>query len=156
MEIKLREMIDDDLPIIFAFEQEPEANWMAAFTAKDPADDAAFLAHWAKVRADPGITLRTILADGQVAGSISCHSWFGDPEISYWIGQAYWGKGIASQALAEFLKIVTVRPLYGRAVKDNVTSIRVMEKCGFTRHGEGKGFANARQAEVEEVILVLV
>ncbi len=156
MEIKLREMIDDDLPIIFAFEQEPEANWMAAFTAKDPADYPAFLAHWAKVRADPGITLRTILADGQVAGSISCHSWFGDPEITYWIGQAYWGKGIASQSLAEFLKIVTVRPLYGRAVKDNVTSIRVMEKCGFTRHGEGKGFANARQAEVEEVILVLV
>jgi len=87
MEIKLREMIDDDLPIIFAFEQEPEANWMAAFTAKDPADYPAFLAHWAKVRADPGITLRTILADGQVAGSISCHSWFGDPEITYWIGQ---------------------------------------------------------------------
>jgi len=155
MEITLREMIDDDLPIIFAFEQEPEANWMAAFTAKDPADYAAFLAHWAKVRADPGVTLRTILVDGRVAGSVVCHAWFGDPEISYWIGQAFWGKGVATQALTEFLKIVTLRPLFGRAVKDNIASIRVLEKCGFVQYGEGRGFANVRQAEVEEVILIL-
>lgn len=156
MEITLREMTDDDLPILFAFEQEPEANWMAAFTAKDPADYAAFLAHWAKVRADPGITLRIILADGRPVGSVVCHAWFGDPEISYWLGREFWGQGVATRALELLLKIVTTRPIYARVVKDNHGSIRVLEKCGFTRHAEGRGFANARQAEVEEWVYILV
>jgi RimJ/RimL family protein N-acetyltransferase len=40
-------------------------------------------------------------------------------------------------------------------VKDNIASIRVLEKCGFTIFGYDKGFANARGEVVEEVILKL-
>jgi RimJ/RimL family protein N-acetyltransferase len=50
---------------------------------------------------------------------------------------------------------VKVRPLYARVVKDNIASLRVLEKCGFARIGEDKGFANARGEEVEEFILRL-
>ncbi|MDQ3537205.1 MAG: GNAT family N-acetyltransferase, partial [Actinomycetota bacterium] len=39
-----------------------------------------------------------------------------------------------------------------RAAKDNIASIRVLEKCGFTVSGEDRGFANARDAEVDEFI----
>jgi hypothetical protein len=56
---------------------------MAAFTAKDPTDRQAFDAHWGKILADKGITLRTILYDGKVAGSVLCHAWGGEIEISY-------------------------------------------------------------------------
>jgi RimJ/RimL family protein N-acetyltransferase len=44
------------------------------------------------------------------------------------------------------------RPLYGRTAFDNVGSQKVLEKCGFVRTGQDKGFANARQAEIEEYI----
>ena len=154
-DILLRAVTDSDLPIFFEQQLDKYANFMAAFTAKDPADHMAFSAHWAKIMADPGITIRTIQVDGQVAGHVSVHGWFGEPEVSYWIGKAFWGQGVASLALAQFLNIVTVRPLYARVAKDNLASLRVLEKCGFTIRGEGKGFSNARGMEVEEFILNL-
>ena len=153
--IQLREVSSHDLPIFFEQQLDPEANWMAAFTAKDPADRGTFEAHWAKVLADKGITIRTILYDGQVAGSVLCHSWGGEPEISYWLGMEYWGRGIATQSLALFLQVVTNRPLTARVVKDNIASNRVLEKNGFTLTGEGKWFSNARGKEVEELVWVL-
>lgn len=47
------------------------------------------------------------------------------------------------------------RPLYARAAKDNVASIRVLEKCGFRISGYERAFANARGEEIEEAILEL-
>jgi RimJ/RimL family protein N-acetyltransferase len=47
------------------------------------------------------------------------------------------------------------RPIYARVAKDNVASLRVLEKCGFTITGQAKGFANARGEEIEEWILEL-
>ena len=29
----------------------------------------------------------------------------------YWLGKEYWGKGIATQALAEYINVVKIRPL---------------------------------------------
>jgi GNAT superfamily N-acetyltransferase len=81
--------------------------------------------------------------------------WSGKPEVSYWLGREFWGKGIATTALRLFLSVVAVRPLYARAARDNAASIRVLEKCGFTIAGSARGFANARGAEVEEMVLVL-
>lgn len=71
------------------------------------------------------------------------------------MGREFWGRGLATAALAQFLQIQTTRPLYARAAKDNVASIRVLQKCGFTICGQDKGFANGRLAEVEEYILKL-
>lgn len=105
--------------------------------------------------ADDSITIMTILFEGHVAGSILCHGWFGDPEISFWMGKEYRRKGIAIQALSAFLDLLETRPLYARAAKDNVGSMRVLEKYGFTIAGEDKGFSNARGEEVEEFILKL-
>jgi RimJ/RimL family protein N-acetyltransferase len=96
--LRLREMIADDLLIFFEQQLDPDANWMAAFTAKDPTDRGAFDEHWEKVLADRGLTIRTILLDGQVAGSVLCHAWGCQPEISYWLGREFWGKNIASEA----------------------------------------------------------
>jgi RimJ/RimL family protein N-acetyltransferase len=128
---------------------------MAAFTAKDPSDKEAFTAHWAKIGGDEGITLRTIIFGGKIAGHIVCHGWFGDPEISYWIGKEYWGQGVATRALEEFMVILDKRPLYARTAKDNIASIRVLEKGGFRLSSHDKGFANARGEEIEESIYIL-
>lgn len=148
----LRSVADEDLSIFFEHQLDPEASWMAAFTAKDPTDRQSFDAHWQKVLADKTITIRTILWHGEVAGSVLCHSWGGDPEVSYWLGKPYWGKGIATQALALFLQVVGDRPLYARVAKDNIPSIRVLEKNGFTLSGEGRWFSNARGKEISELV----
>jgi RimJ/RimL family protein N-acetyltransferase len=155
-DVLLRDVTMSDLPIFFDHQREPEANWMAAFTIEDPANWDAFMAHWTKILGDETITIQTILFDGQVAGSVlSYRDEDEQPEVSYWIGKPYWGKGITTRALSAFLEHIKARPLYARAAQDNIGSLRVLEKCGFTRIGEGRGFAEARGEEVEEFLLRL-
>jgi RimJ/RimL family protein N-acetyltransferase len=154
--IVLRDVMMSDLPIFFDQQLDPEANRMAAFTRKDPADRDAFMAHWAKILRDETITIQTILFDGQVAGSVLSYvDEDGQREVSYWIGRPYWGKGVATRGLLAFLDHIKVRPLYARVAQDNIGSLRVLEKCRFTRIGEGRGFSEARGQEVEEFLLRL-
>jgi RimJ/RimL family protein N-acetyltransferase len=153
--VHLRAVIDDDLPIFYEQQLDPEANHMAAFTTADPHDRAAFAAHWAKIRDNPEITNRTILWQEQVAGHIASFMRDGDLEVTYWLGRPYWGKGIATAALRQFLDEVTARPIHGRAAADNVASRRVLEKCGFVVTGHDRGFAESRKAEIDEVVLRL-
>ena len=153
----LRAVIDSDLPIFFAQQLDPDANYMTAFTAKDPSNREAFDAHWDKIRAEPTILIRTILCDGQVAGSVLSYEEDGRPEVSYGLGREFWGKGIATWALGEFLREVNLkRPMYARVAKDNLGSRRVLEKCGFAVIGEERGYANARGMEIEELLLELM
>lgn len=153
--ILLRDVEASDLPIFYEQQLDPEANSMAAFTAKDPTDREAFLHHWHKILNDESTTNKTIISGEQVAGSVSSYrdEEMEGPEVTYWLGKSYWGQGIATQALRALLDIVQVRPIFGRCAKDNLASRRVLEKCGFTVCGEGRGYANARGTEIEELIL---
>jgi RimJ/RimL family protein N-acetyltransferase len=155
--VALRDVREADLPIFFEHQLDADANRMAAFSAEDPADRDAFMDKWGRILVEETIPIRTIVVDGQVAGHVLCwtDAALGKPEVSYWIGKEFWGKGVATRALARFLVHVQVRPIYGRAAKDNLGSLRVLEKCGFAIVGAGKGFANARGEAVEELILEL-
>ena len=154
-DVQLRPVAAGDLLIFFEHQRDPLGVHMAAFTVKDPDDRAAFDDHWRWLRNDPTILMRTIAVDGQPAGHVS--SYVGDVglEVTYWLGREYWGRGIASAALQAFLRVQTQRPLRGRAAADNAASLRVMEKCGFVRIGHDRGYANARRAEIDEVLLEL-
>lgn len=155
--VQLRDVTGNDLPFLFEQQLDPEANRMAAFTALNPSDREAFMRKWAGILGDEAMMKQTILFDGRVAGHILSFvaPWSGEREVTYWLGKEYWGKGIATQALEQFLRRQTARPLHARAAKDNVASIRVLEKCGFVKTGEDKGFANARGGEIEEVVMEL-
>ncbi|PYQ34013.1 MAG: hypothetical protein DMF55_10480, partial [Acidobacteria bacterium] len=85
------------------------------------------------------VAKKTILFDGRVAGNIVSFQQLGRPLVGYWIGKEYWGRGIATRALSEFLNHVTARPLHARVAKHNRASIRVLEKCGFRICGEDRG-----------------
>lgn len=156
-DVTLREVREADLLVFFEHQLDADANRMAAFSAEDPADRDAFMAKWMMILGDEAIPIKTIVFDGQVAGHVLrwMDAELGKPEVSYWLGKEFWGQGIATRALAMFLEHVRERPIYGRAAKDNVGSLRVLEKCGFVMQGAGKGFANARGEEVEELILEL-
>jgi RimJ/RimL family protein N-acetyltransferase len=153
--VELRDVEAADLPWFFEFERDARACWMAAFTAEDPSDREAFDAHWRKVLANPAITKRTIVFDGKVAGYAACFEREGVPEVCYWIGPAYWGKGIATRALRLLVGELPARPLFARVAKDNLASLRVLAKCGFVVCGEGRYFAAARGQEIEEAVLRL-
>ena len=125
----LREVVEADLPILHEYELDPEAAAMAAFP---PREREAFMAHWAKLLANDSVLTRTIVCDGEVAGNIGCwQDADGRTFVGYWIGRQFWGRGLATRALAELTAGVDTRPLYAYVVKHNVASIRVLEKCGF-------------------------
>lgn len=134
--ISLREVRDADLPALFEHQRDPESVRMADFPARD---HDAFLAHWARIRADDVNLLRTIEIDGQVAGTVLSFPRDGVREVGYWIDRALWGRGIATRALAAFLEVERTRPLYAGVAKLNAGSVRVLEKCGFRHHHETEG-----------------
>jgi RimJ/RimL family protein N-acetyltransferase len=150
--LHLRDVREEDLPIFFIHQADTEAARMAAFT---PRDQDVFMAHWAKILSDEKVDKQTILFDGRVAGNIVSFEVSGEREVGYWIGKEYWGRGIATQALREFLKQVKSRPLYAHAAKHNLGSLRVLEKCGFTCIGEDAIYSALHGADVEEYILIL-
>jgi RimJ/RimL family protein N-acetyltransferase len=151
----LRDVREDDLPVFFEQQRDPDANFMAAFTAKDPNDRGAFDAHWQKILGDDAIEKQTIVVDGIVAGNISRFEMFGEPSICYWIGKEFWGRGVATAALSAFLAKSPERPLFARVAFDNHGSRRVLEKCGFAVTGQERGFANARGQEIDELVFTL-
>jgi RimJ/RimL family protein N-acetyltransferase len=155
-DVVLREVAAADLPTFFEQQLDAGANYMAAFTAADPSDREAFMARWARLLADERIHKKSVTVDGRLAGHVVSFEQSGEREVSYWLGREFWGRGVASRALALFLEQEGTRPLYARAAKDNVASLRVLAKCGFEIVGEDKGYANARGAETEEFILRLV
>lgn len=88
---------------------------------------------WARIRVGDGNILRTIEADGAVAGNVLSWEQDGQRLIGYWVGREYWGHGVATRALALFADQLATRPLYAHVAVHNVGSIRVLEKCGFQR-----------------------
>ena len=128
MNVCLREVQDSDLGAFYQHQLDPEATRMAAFPSRDW---DAFTAHWAKIIAGTSGVVQTIVFDGAVAGNICCWQDSGEQLVGYWIGREYWGKGIATAALAKFIERMPHRPLVARVATHNVASIRVLEKCGF-------------------------
>ncbi|MGH3017500.1 MAG: GNAT family N-acetyltransferase [Gaiellaceae bacterium] len=152
---ELREVRDEDLPLLFEQWADPVAMHMAAFTAPEHMNRKAFERRWSRLRADETVLNRVIVVDGDVVGTIGSWGDSHEREVTYWIGRSYWGKGIATDALDAFLRVDRTRPLHARVASDNVASLRVLEKCGFRIIATERNFAEARSAEIEELVLRL-
>lgn len=150
--VRLRDVEDRDLELFFHYEADPQAVEMAAFPARDK---DRFAAHWAKVRGDDTLVVRTIVADGVVAGNIGSWPDNGQQLLGYWVGREFWGRGVATQALALLVDEVPIRPLYAHVVPHNLGSIRVLEKCGFRRDRAEEAKAPAPDDSIEELVYVL-
>lgn len=94
--------------------------------------------------------VRAICADDHVVGCVALirgddvHS--RTAELGYWITPAYWGHGIAGQAVSmmcdEFLDGEQLDRIYATPYATNHTSHRVLEKAGFTREAVMKNAAH--------------
>ena len=155
LDLKLRPTETADLDTLFQFQLDPKGGYLAAFMPKNPTDKTAYINKHTKLLNDPTVNNQTILLDKIIVGSIAKFVMEGDTEITYWIDRKFWGQGIATKALTEFLAFETIRPIFGRVAFDNFGSQKVLEKCGFDKIGSDKGFANARQMEIEEFIYKL-
>jgi RimJ/RimL family protein N-acetyltransferase len=69
MAITLRTFADSDLDALFAWESDPRAVQMAAFTRANPSDGSAFDAHYERVRNDPSNTLLAVDEEGEFVGT---------------------------------------------------------------------------------------
>lgn len=126
--IQLRDVEADDLPLFFQHQRDPIAVAMVAFHSRDR---DAFDKHWAKLLADDSLLKKTVIVDGEVAGHIGSWTVEGKREVGYWLDRAFWGRGVATEALSAFLCLEPIRPLHAGVAKHNVGSIRVLQKCGF-------------------------
>ena len=152
MNIQLRDVETADLPLIFEHQRDPIAVAMVAFRSRDR---AAFDQHWAKQLGDKTVLARTIVVDGQAAGHVSSFFRNGVREVGYWIDRRLWGRGIASVALREFLKIEPTRPLYAVIAKHNAGSIRVLQKCGFKLTSAPSDGADKTEDSIPLLMMVL-
>ena len=97
------------------------------------------MAHWNRILEDKSVVKKTILLQGEVAGSVVSFVHAGEREVGYWTGREFWGRDVATRALAEFLRLEARRPLYADVARHNAASIRVLENCGFRVSAENPG-----------------
>jgi RimJ/RimL family protein N-acetyltransferase len=127
--VLLRDVEPADLPLFFEHQRDPVAVDLVVFRSRERAE---FDAHWAKILANETALTKTIVADGEVVGHIASFLRDGKREVGYWIDRAFWGRGIASEALPMFLRLEQTRPLFAGVAPHNLASLRVLQKCGFT------------------------
>lgn len=151
-DVQLRNVVEADLEFLLAYEHDPEAVRRSRFTPR-PRD--AFMTHWkSKILGDSTVFVQTVTVDGEPAGGIMAW-WESVPDlddrrfIGYWLGRQYWGRGVGTVALGQFLLREANRPLYADPFAENTASVRLLEKHGFRRSG------TVRHGEDEHTMLVL-
>jgi ribosomal-protein-alanine N-acetyltransferase len=89
-----------------------------------------------------GAITRVIEYQGQLVGGVGIKPQSGWRshlgEIGYWVGEAYWRRGIGTAALAQMTAqafALSFRKLYAPVMAPNVASMRILGKCGYTCEG---------------------
>jgi RimJ/RimL family protein N-acetyltransferase len=153
--VALRAVTRADVATFYRQLNDPGARWMAAFGPRGEPDLRAWRERWARLLSTPAHVFRTVVVDDRVAGYIGRFPLLGQPSVAYWYGRRFWGRGIATQALQQFMRVDPVRPVFARVAHDNLASRRVLEKCGFVAVGRARSLAPARNRRLTELILRL-
>jgi RimJ/RimL family protein N-acetyltransferase len=146
-DVRLRQVEEADLEVLFEQQLDPEAARLANFPSRDR---ERFMAHWTtRILGDPTGFVQTVTVDGQPAGHVVAW-WDRDRRfVGYWLGRPFWGRGVGTRALRLFLQREQTRPLYADPSSGNPASVRLLEKCGFERAG------TVRYGEAEHILLIL-
>jgi len=147
--VSLRPYQLDDADRLAVLLNDPD---VTAMTASIPypyarSDAEAFLSN---ARNDEGrVVGRAILLDGELVGGVGLGPRpNGREELGYWVGKAYWGQGIATRAVAQFLdalrSIDLEGPIHAATVRSNEASQKVLLSNGFVFAGEGECITPAR------------
>jgi Acetyltransferase (GNAT) domain len=118
---------------------------MAALPSRDL---PAFLEHEAKIKADPSMITRTIVAGAGVVGSMGSWEVEGERDVGFWIGRDHWETATRPRPFARS-STSTPQAVHAHVADHNVGSRRVLEKCGFVLDH------SAQDGDVLEHVLVL-
>jgi RimJ/RimL family protein N-acetyltransferase len=139
--VRLRAYRSDDAPRLADIANDPAVpRWMTA-RFPHPYSLAAAQEWVGRAGAESPIDNFAIEVDGELAGGIGITPQGGEiagvAEFGYWLGRAYWGRGIATQAAAVVVTYAfaerQLRRLEAHVFAPNLASIRVLEKNGFRR-----------------------
>ncbi len=77
-------------------------------------------------------------------------------EIGYHIAKSFTGKGYATESVKAFLPVMAqklnMKEVYGICLAENLASVRVLEKCGFTQIYQGPGIYQGKDAQIIKAI----
>ena len=112
-------------------------------TVEDAADTVGFLMGVYE-NGDGPLVYPVLLKDGTYIGYVQAVPFDdGTWEIGYHIGADYTKKGYATEAVKAFLPVILPKlglsRIKGICLADNKASMKVMERCGFTKEFEGDG-----------------
>jgi RimJ/RimL family protein N-acetyltransferase len=91
----------------------------------------------------PDATVWAIEVNGEAAGGIGIELHQDvervSAEVGYWLGEAIWGRGIATEALVAITGVAFQRfdltRIYAVPFADHAASVRVLEKAGYVLEG---------------------
>ncbi|MGE4192057.1 MAG: GNAT family N-acetyltransferase [Pseudodesulfovibrio sp.] len=145
----LRPWRNADIPLIPPLADTRDISWNTSFRFPSPYDEKAAqrMVEWSRDGAGVNVWQFALVAGGELAGGIGTTR-NSDVEthtanVGYWLGTRFWGKGLASEALAELVRYMheetDVEQLTATCFGWNPGSRRVLEKCGFSLEGVRKG-----------------
>lgn len=92
-----------------------------------------------------GVTLKN---ENKVIGLFGIHHWSRHhrrAEVGYDMNHAYWGQGIASEALRVIIQFgfeqMNLNRIYAGTIADNHESVRLLEAIGFEHEGTQRSFS---------------
>jgi ribosomal-protein-alanine N-acetyltransferase len=139
--IALRPFEEVDVPFLVEYLNDAKVTLFITGAIAQPysLDDAQW---WIK-HSNCAEHIKAITYQGQFVGCISADvglfEYNRSAELGYWIGQEYWNKGIATQAVEQFsaalINTTNIKRLFVSVVSANLASIRVLEKNDFVQEG---------------------
>lgn len=101
-----------------------------------------------------------LLKDGTYIGYVQAVPFDdGTWEVGYHIGKNYTKQGYATEAVTAFLpaimKLLGITEIAGICLADNKSSVKVMERCGFTKLYEGIGNYQGEEREICKFVYYL-
>ena len=111
-----------------------------------------------------GAAVRTIVQEDTIKGLIGLHPaadvYTGTAELGYWIGEPFWGQGLASAAVAQMIRLgfaeLKLRRIFASVYEYNIASMRVLEKNGFQREGIARAAVLKNDRVLDEVRYALI
>jgi len=159
--LRLRPLVEADAPALVALANDPE---VVRFTANIPhpyalSDALGFIMTQDNRRqAGLGVALGLEqVVDGALVGIIGFGLDKGEvPELGYWLGRAFWGRGLMSEALRRLVRHMFdelgFASVWAAVHPDNKASIRVLEKAGFVADGRHQCAMPARDPAGDKVV----
>lgn len=139
MSLLLRRWSENDLPALILLANNPKIADNLTNGFPHPYTEEAAKRFIGMATAEPLTRIFCMEYDGHVAGGIGLHPqqdiMCKNMELGYWVGEPYWGKGIATQAVKETVAYgfshFDITRIYARPFGSNLASARVLENAGF-------------------------